>query len=143
METFGKKSKKELLEKNANIHIPPEVKQDNDVDEDYEYARKMYRSLLKTGTDSLENLADLANDSEHPRAFEVLSTSIKNLSDVADKLMNLQKSVKEVKKKESTQNNPLGVSGPTTNNIFFGTTTELQKTIAKQMLGNEKTINAE
>ena len=72
------------------------------------------------GTYSLDTLAELARESEHPRAFEVLSTSIKNLGDVTDKLMTLQKA-----KKDLTQDNEK--KEVTNNNLFVGSTTDLQR----------------
>ena len=61
---------------------------------DYEYSRDTYYELLEKGKDSLETMMEVARESEHPRAFEVLSNMIKNLSDVNDKLMDLKKRIK-------------------------------------------------
>lgn len=129
------KSKAEKLASNANLPIPQsQVDYQKDIEDDYEYARKMYRELLDVGKVSLNDLVNLASESEHPRAFEVLSTSIKNLSDVTDKLMALQKSVKEVNKEKEAENTPKAL---TQNNIFCGSTKELAKLFEVQ---NEKLI---
>lgn len=131
MAKFGEKSKKEVLESNANLPVPvKEIDYEKDIADDYEYARKMYKDLLDTGMGTLENLAALAGESESPRAFEVLSTSIKNLSDVTDKLMALQKNVKEVKKKETSDGQ--APKGLTQNNMFFGSTKDLAKLFETQ-----------
>ena len=131
MAKFGEKSKKEVLESNANLPVPvKEIDYEKDIADDYEYARKMYKDLLDTGMGTLENLASLAGESESPRAFEVLSTSIKNLSDVTDKLMALQKNVKEVKKKETGDGQT--PKGLTQNNMFIGSTKELAKLFETQ-----------
>ena len=64
---------------------------DKDIKDDYEFSRKTYKDLINTGVRSLDTLAELARESEHPRAFEVLSKSIKDIGDTTEKLMKLQK----------------------------------------------------
>ena len=63
---------------------------------DYEYSRDTYYELLEKGKTSLETMMEVARESEHPRAFEVLSNMIKNLSDVNDRLMDLNKKNKDL-----------------------------------------------
>ena len=72
----------------------PKVVVDKDIKDDYEFSRETYKNLIKVGSKSLEILADLARESEHPRAFEVLSKSIKDIGDTTEKLMALQKHIK-------------------------------------------------
>ena len=78
---------------------------------DYDYSRETYYELIERGKDALENMIEVARESEHPRAYEVLSGMIKNISDVNDRLMILNKGKKELEKKnditkvENTQNN--------------------------------------
>jgi len=80
-------------------------------------------------------MMELARESEHPRAFEVLGQLIKQKADINDKLMKLHKSNKEIKKVE----NPALEGGTTTNNnVFIGSTADLQK-----MLHDEKVIDVE
>tara|TARA_B100001939_G_C16937287_1_gene616638 strand:- start:2186 stop:2599 length:414 start_codon:yes stop_codon:yes gene_type:complete len=106
---------------------------DKDVKDDYEFSRDTYRDLINTGSRSLDVLAELARESEHPRAFEVLSQSIKNIGDVTKNLMDLQKAKKELSKNEEE------VKRVTNNNVFVGSTTDLQR----MLLNNEKVIDAE
>ena len=79
--------------------------------DDYEYSRETYYDLIEKGKDALEDMINVARESEHPRAFEVLSGMIKNISDVNDRLMDLNKKKKEldqkdvVKQIENQQNN--------------------------------------
>ena len=94
---------------------------DKDVKDDYEFSRDTYRDLINTGVRSLDVLAELARESEHPRAFEVLSKSIKDIGDTTEKLMALQKTKKELKK-EADESKRI-----TNNNVFVGSTTELQR----------------
>ena len=96
--------------------IPVEIK---DIKDDYEFSRETYRDLIRTGTLSMDAMAELARESEHPRAFEVLSNHIKNMGEVTDKLMKLQKA-----KKDLSQDNDKQV---TNNNVFVGSTSDLQR----------------
>ena len=84
------------LEKNLPSKRPPAAKlQDKiDIKDDYEFSRKTYKDLIQTGMYSLDTLAELARESEHPRAFEVLSRAIKDVADTTEKLMDLQKNKK-------------------------------------------------
>ena len=91
-----------------------------DIKDDYEFSRETLKDLVRVGTMSLDSLAELARESEHPRAFEVLSNHIKAIGDVTDKLMRLQKS-----KKELTQDDVRREI--TNNNVFVGSTTDLQR----------------
>ena len=91
-----------------------------DIKDDYEFSRSTYKDLIKVGTLSMDSLAELARESEHPRAFEVLSNHLKAIGDITDKLMALQKN-----KKELTQDDVRREI--TNNNVFVGSTTELQR----------------
>ena len=112
------------------------IKIDKDVKDDYEFSRDTYKNLIKTGVNSLDVLAELARESEHPRAFEVLSTTVKNLGDTTEKLMTLQKSKKELNKKEKEEEEEQ--KRVTNNNVFVGSTTDLQRLLAQD---NEKIID--
>lgn len=113
------------------------IKIDKDIKDDYEFSRATYKELIQTGTKSLDILAELARESEHPRAFEVLSQAIKNIGDTTDKLMSLQKAKKELNKEEKEKEEQRAI---TNNNMFVGSTTDLQRLLAQD---NEKIINAE
>lgn len=101
----------------------------NNLKNDYDYSRETYYELIEKGKDALENMIEVARESEHPRAYEVLSGMIKNVSDVNDRLMDLNKKQKEINRGEVKQ-----VSS-TTNNVFLGSTSDLQK-----LLQNDKEI---
>tara|TARA_Y100001963_G_C6787699_1_gene453806 strand:- start:3355 stop:3687 length:333 start_codon:yes stop_codon:yes gene_type:complete len=94
------------------------------VKNDYEYSRDTYYELLEKGKESLETMIEVAKESEHPRAFEVLSGMIKNLSDVNDRLMDLNKKNKEINQEEVKQ--------VTNNNLFLGSTSDLQKLLKEE-----------
>ena len=122
------------LKKNlpTNVENRP-IQLDKDVKDDYDFSRQTYKDLIYTGTRSLDVLSELARESEHPRAFEVLSQSIKNIGDVTKNLMDLQKT-----KKDLTQENE-DSRKITNNNVFVGSTTDLQR----MLLNKEKVIDAE
>jgi len=125
---------KASLEKNLpTIKKDRPLKIDKDIKDDYEFSRETYRDLINTGVRSLDVLSELARESEHPRAFEVLSTTIKNLGDTTEKLMSLQKSKKELNKEEKEEEQ----RQVTNNNVFVGSTTDLQRLLAQN---NEKII---
>ena len=102
---------------------------ERNIKSDYDYSRETYYDLLEKGRESLEDMIEVARSSEHPRAYEVLSGMIKNLSDVNDKLMDLNKKNKDMNREEVKQ------IASTTNNVFLGSTADLQK-----LLQNEDNI---
>jgi hypothetical protein len=125
------------LEQNlpAPLPLPPvaiEAKAEREIDDDYEFSRKTYKDLVDKSNNAIEGMMELALQSEHPRAFEVLSIMLKNTSDMTDKLMALQKQKKEIKKKEKNEA-PAG-TGVTNNNLFLGSVTDLQKHLISQTL---------
>ena len=123
----------ESLEKNLPTKKPSQVYIDKkDIKDDYEYSRKTYKDLIDTGVRSLDVLAELARESEHPRAFEVLSKTIKDIGDTTEKLMALQKSKKEINKQDEEKKQI------TNNNVFVGSTTDLQRILQKE---NERIID--
>ena len=113
-------------DKNLDKFLPPE---DKNADNDYNYSRSTYYELVEKGKESLELMIEVARESEHPRAFEVLSGMIKNISDVNDRLMDLNKKKKDLDKKDEIQK-----IANTTNNLFVGSTTELQKLLKKDII---------
>ena len=98
----------------------------NDTETDLEYSRDKMKSLIDQSCEAINHMMALASDSEHPRAFEVLSTMIKHTSEMSQDLIKLQKTRKDITQEKS------GPSSTTTNNsIFVGSTTELQKYLKK------------
>jgi len=94
----------------------------NNIRNDYEYSRETYYDLLEKGRESLELMIEVARESEHPRAFEVLSNMMKNMADINDKLMDLNKKNKDINKEEVKETKQI-----TNNNVFLGSTTDLQR----------------
>lgn len=101
-----------------------------DTEDDYEFARAHIKKLIITSDDAIERLHELATDAEHPRAFEVLTTMIKNTAEMNASLLDLVKNRKKIVQE------PVGggsasasstASTVTNNSIFVGTTAELQR----------------
>ena len=100
----------------------------NDVDKDYEYTRANLYSLIEKGQESLNGIMELAGESASPRAYEVAGQIIKSVADTTDKLMELQKKVKEI---DEDKGKPTQV---TNNALFVGSTSDLSKMIKQQFL---------
>ena len=98
---------------------------DDDVNTDYEKSREHYYKLLDKGNDALEHALEIAKQTDHPRAFEVVGQLLKNTTEVNDRLMELQIKMEQMKALER-KGNPTRV---TNNALFVGSTAELQKLI--------------
>ena len=108
-------------------------KSDDDIQKDYEYTRGNLYSIIEKGQEALNGILELAQESEMPRAYEVAGQLIKNVADATDKLIDLQKKIKDIE--ESSQS-----KGPTnvTNALFVGSTAELAK-LLKNSSADDKT----
>lgn len=91
---------------------------------DYDYTRGNLYSLIEKGQEAVDGILELAQESDSPRAFEVAGQLIKHVGDVADKLVDLQKKVKDIEKEDGKSSTSTNV---TNNAVFFGSTADLQK----------------
>jgi hypothetical protein len=102
-----------------------------------------YYEIIEHGKTAIAEALEVAQGSEHPRAYEVLSKLLKDVADVADKLMDLNKKRKDIEE-PAKQNSALPPGASTlTNNVFVGSTSDLQRMLAPelyQMLNAEKEI---
>ena len=116
----------EIVESKPMKPVPPKVEKD-DIKKDYEYTRANLYSLIEKGQEAINGIMELAGESASPRAYEVAGQLIKSVSDATDKLMELQKKLKDVEEDK-------GSKGPTnvTNALFVGSTAELAKLLKKQ-----------
>lgn len=101
----------------------------NDVKKDYDYTRGNLYSLIEKGQEAINGILELAQESEMPRAYEVAGQLIKNVADATDKLMDLQKKLKDIEE-EKTSRGPTNV----TNALFVGSTAELSKLLKQQKI---------
>ena len=106
------------------------------IDADFERVRRDLFDLSTQGEEAIELMMELARESEHPRAFEVLGQLIKQNAEIGEKVLKLHKSKKEQDKTDEPI--ALAQQGATNNNVFIGSTAELQK-----MLRDEKVIETE
>jgi len=101
----------------------------SDAEEDYRYSRKKLKSLIDKAEESLERLSIVADEAEHPRAFEVLAGMLETTSNMTDKLMDLQKKRKDFIQGKNSEESPKQAAA-TNVAVFVGTTSELQKQLA-------------
>jgi len=117
------------ISKNLAKQLPkePETRVEQ-AENDYDYARKNMYDVIEKGTQALEELLGVATQSQHPRAYEVLATTMKTLVDANKELVGLsKKKVEEEKLNDEPQTRSGGV---TNNNLFVGTTHDLLKVLA-------------
>ena len=110
----------------------PERHERNDIEKDYEYTRGNLYSIIEKGQEAINGILELAQESEMPRAYEVAGQLIKSVSDATDKLMDLQKKLKDVNEDSPKTNNV------TNNALFVGSTSELSKMLKKGFLNNKE-----
>ena len=102
-----------------------------DITKDYEDSRAQLYSLVEKGLEAVDGALDVAQQSDSARAYEVAGQLIKHVADTADKLMDLQKKVKEID--EVKDKNTTNV---TNNSLFVGSTADLQKMLKKMKKEN-------
>ena len=112
------------------------MSENKNIKEDYETSRDTYLELMETGKRGLDLMVEVARESEHPRAFEVLSGMIKNVAEVTDKLMDLNKKNKDI----TTDPKQEEQKAITNNNVFIGSTTDLQRMLQNH---EEKVIDVD
>jgi hypothetical protein len=112
--------------------IPKKIEIPEDPQKDYDYTRKNLYDLIGKGQEAINGILEIAQESGHPRAFEVAGQLIKSVGDVSDKLLDLQKKMKDLDEPSK--------SGPTTvnNALFVGSTAELSKILKKGVLNNKE-----
>lgn len=105
----------------------------SDIKKDYEYTRGNLYSIIEKGQEAINGILELAQESEMPRAYEVAGQLIKNVADATEKLMDLQKKLKDIDETKQSK-------GPTnvTNALFVGSTAELSKLLKNQFNEEDK-----
>lgn len=101
----------------------------SDPQKDYEYSRAQLYKLVEKGHEAVDGILEIAQESGHPRAFEVAGQLIKSVGDVTDKLIDLQKKMRDL---DSPQKGPTTVN----NSLFVGSTAELSKLIKQGLLNS-------
>jgi transcriptional accessory protein Tex/SPT6 len=103
------------------------VHQDDSQNPDADYSRSNYYNLIERGNEALDGILEVARESQHPRAYEVAANMIKNLSDVTEKLMILQRQQQELQPKEQAPTN-IAIDKA----VFIGSTADLLKQIKNE-----------
>ena len=106
--------------------------QKTDISKDYEYTRANLYSLIEKGQEAINGIMELAGEGGSPRAYEVAGQLIKSVADTTDKLIDLQKKLKDVEEEVGNK----GPSTVTNNAVFVGSTSELQKLLKQGFLNN-------
>jgi len=116
----------------VGIQKPDRLTKD-DIEKDYEYTRGNLYSIIEKGQEAINGILELAQESEMPRAYEVAGQLIKSVSDATDKLMDLQKKLKDVEEEKVSK-------GPSTvnNSLFVGSTADLAKMLKSVNLEDNK-----
>ena len=104
----------------------------NEIEKDYEYTRANLYSIIEKGQEAINGIMEVAGESASPRAYEVAGQLIKSVADTTDKLMDLQKKIKDVNEDSPKTNNV------TNNALFVGSTSELSKMLKKGFLNNKE-----
>ena len=121
----------EVVESKPSKPAPPKVDKD-DRTKDYEYTRGELYSLIDQGQEAVRGALEVAQESGHPRAYEVAVAAMKHVADMTEKLQDLHKKMKDLDAEQKK-----GPSSVTNNAMFVGSTTELQKML-KQMGGGKR-----
>lgn len=110
-----------------SITIQPTDSGDEQVKNDFEYARKNMYDIIEQGHEAIAKLMDIADQSQHPRAYEVIANLIKTMAETNKDLLGLTKQKKELITKEE-----IPQQQQVTNNLFVGSTAELQAMLQKK-----------
>ena len=108
-----------------------------DVEKDYSYTRGNLYSLIEKGQEAINGIMEVAGETASPRAYEVAGQLIKSVADTTDKLVDLQKKVKEL-----DEDSPKSPSSVTNNALFVGSTSDLSKMLKKGFLNNNESKEA-
>ena len=131
-EALNIKSEIVATEKTDSI-LKIEQSDQNDIKKDYEYTRANLYSLIEKGQEAINGIMELAAESDQPRAYEVAGQLIKSVGDVTDKLIDLQKKLKDVEEDVVKTTNNV-----TNNAVFVGSTSELSKLLKQGFLNNKE-----
>ena len=116
----------DIIDNNGEVVTPQHNAIHENIEYDYEKTRSNLHTLLSQGQDALIHALEVAKQSEHPRAFEVVGGLMKQLSDINHQLLDLsEKRQKMIDSPKIKDNNQV-----TNNNaIFVGSTAELNKVL--------------
>ena len=123
---------KEIQKSPTRTSIKKSKDESPEIQQDYEYSRAQLYSLIEKGQEAVDGILEVAQESESARSYEVAGQLIKHVADTADKLMDLQKKVKDIEEVDTKKTTQV-----TNNSLFVGSTAELQKML-KQTIKDSK-----
>ena len=121
-----------IEEKSVEIEVVNKESSE-DIKKDYDYTRANLYSLIEKGQEAINGILELAGEGGSPRAYEVAGQLIKSVADTTDKLMDLQKKLKDVE-----QDTVKTTNNVTNNALFVGSTSELSKILKQGFLNNKE-----
>ena len=121
----------DAIVKAENTELQKSQTRAENVEKDYDYTRGNLYSLIEKGQEAINGIMEVAGETASPRAYEVAGQLIKSVADSTDKLMDLQKKVKEI-----DEDNPKTQNTVTNNALFVGSTSELSKMLKDGILNN-------
>tara|TARA_B100000886_G_scaffold265318_1_gene189733 strand:- start:386 stop:820 length:435 start_codon:yes stop_codon:yes gene_type:complete len=127
-----------IVKKDEKTELPNVVLKKNDVEKDYKYTRGQLYSLIEKGQEAINGIMEVAGESASPRAYEVAGQLIKSVADSTDKLMDLQKKMKDIDEDSTKTQNTV-----TNNALFVGSTSELSKLLKQGILNNNESKSTE
>tara|TARA_X000000950_G_scaffold255390_1_gene319955 strand:+ start:2361 stop:2762 length:402 start_codon:yes stop_codon:yes gene_type:complete len=108
----------EIKKETKLVKVPERAK---NIETDYRYARENLYNLVERGQDAIDGILELSKETEHPRAYEVAGQLIKTVGETAEKLLDIQKKIKDLEKEDEQK------VGTQHNHLYVGSTSELQK----------------
>jgi len=123
----------EVQKESSPIQKSSESVKSDDIKKDYEYTRANLYSLIEKGQEAINGIMELAGEGGSPRAYEVAGQLIKNVADTTDKLIDLQKKLKEVE-----EDSPKTSNNVTNNAVFVGSTSDLSKLLKQGFLNSKE-----
>ena len=108
----------EIKKETKLVKVPERTK---NIETDYRYARENLYNLVERGQDAIDGILELSKETEHPRAYEVAGQLIKTVGETAEKLLDIQKKIKDLEKEDEQK------VGTQHNHLYVGSTSELQK----------------
>ena len=127
-----------IVKKDEKTELPNVVLKKNDIEKDYKYTRGQLYSLIEKGQEAITGIMEVAGESASPRAYEVAGQLIKSVADSTDKLMDLQKKMKDIDEDSTKTQNTV-----TNNALFVGSTSELSKLLKQGILNNNESKSTE
>jgi len=121
----------EVDESSSDVEVVKST--NNDIRKDYEYTRANLYSLIEKGQEAINGIMELAGEGGSARAYEVAGQLIKSVADTTDKLIDLQKKLKDVE-----EEGPKTTNNVTNNALFVGSTSELSKLLKQGFLNNKE-----